>query len=120
MKYYQHFEVIGVLNTTTLDEGLVSLVEEPRTIIAVHIMTNEALDNVIEVWIGTERIMTYPDHLIDTNDDQASTNPQMSTTKINRIVLEHPVPAGQILKIGIRCGANPNNIYGAYEYEKTT
>lgn len=119
MKYYQEFAVGGVINVTTLDGGLVSLVEEPRTVIAVHIMTNEAQGNIVEGWIGTERVMTYPDYLLDTNDDQASTNPQRSTTKVNRIVLEHPVPAGQIFKIGIRCGANFTNIYGSYEYEKT-
>ncbi len=119
MKYYQEFGVEGVINVTTLDAGLVSLVEEPRTIIAINIMDNEAQGNIIEGWIGTERIMTYPDYLIDTNDDQASTNSQRSTNKVNRIVLEHSIPAGQIFKIGIRCGANATNIYGAYEYEKT-
>jgi len=115
--FYKGFAVGGAVNVTVLDPGLVSLVEEPVKIRAILIMTNEAQGNTVEGWIGTERILEIPDYLLDTNDDQVSTNPQRATTKINRIPIEEPIPPGQIFKIGIRCGANATNIYGSYEYE---
>lgn len=112
--YYKRFAVDGVANQTELDAGLVSLVIEKKHISAILISTTEYQNNVIEGWIGTERILEIPDLMIDTDDGLAQN--ARSTNKMMRIPIEHDIPEGQIFKIGIRCGAAPTNIRGSYEY----
>lgn len=113
--YYKRFAVDGTENTTVLDAGLVSLVIEKKRIVAVLINTTEYQNNIIEGWIGTERILEIPDVNIDTID----TTPQnsRSTVKMGRIPIGVEIPQGQIFKIGLRCGAAATNIRGSYEYE---
>ncbi|KKM76705.1 hypothetical protein LCGC14_1377390 [marine sediment metagenome] len=114
--YYKRFSVGGVANVTTLDAGLVSLVEEKVHIDAIFIMTNVWADNVIEGWIGNERVLELTDFIIITNDDLV-TNPR-TTTQLIEIPINLDIPAGQIFKIGIRCGAAASNILGSYNYTK--
>lgn len=116
--YYQRFAVEGTANATELDDGLVSLVEEKRHIRAILITCSDWENNVIEGWIGTERIMTLADYLIATEALEA-TYPK-STTQMVRFPVDQEIPAGQIFKIGIRCGATETDIFGAYEYDKVS
>ncbi|HDY88591.1 MAG TPA: hypothetical protein ENH82_10855 [bacterium] len=116
--YYKRFAVVGVVNVTTLDAGLVSLIEVPYHIGAILITVSDWQDNVLEGWIGTERILEIPDYLLDTDFEAAIAG--RSTTKINHIPIDIKIPPGQIFKIGIRCGAAATNIFGAYEYTKTS
>jgi len=113
--YYKRFAVDGVENDTVLDDGLVSLVIEKKRINAILIHCTEYQNNVIEGWIGTERILEIPDVVIDTYD--GSPQNLRSTTKMIRIPIEMDIPEGQIFKIGLRCGAAATNIRGSYEYE---
>lgn len=114
--YYKRFSVGGLDNVTVLDGGLVSLVEEKVHIDSIFIMTNDWQDNIIEGWIGNERVLELPDFIIMTNTDLA-TNPR-TTTQLIEIPINMDIPAGQIFKIGIRCGAAPTNILGSYNYTK--
>ncbi len=114
--FYKRFSVGGVANVTTLDAGLVSLVEEKVHIVAIFIMCNEWQDNIIEGWIGNERVLELTDFIIMTNDDLA-TNPR-TTTQLIEIPIDMDIPAGQIFKIGINCGAAATNILGSYNYTK--
>ncbi len=116
---YQELTVVGVANLTTLDAGLVSLVEEPRTIRAVLINFDTHEGNVIEGWIGTERVMAVYDYIFDTQENVGADTPPFSTVKTQRLPIDIEIPPGQTFKVGVRCGAAANDIFGAYEYDKT-
>lgn len=116
--YYKAFDVQGVVNVTTTDDGLVSLVEEPYHVNSILITQDAAADNLLECWIGTERVLEIPDYLLDTLEEAAVAG--LSTTKHNRIPIDLDIPPGQIFKVAIRCGAVASRIYGAYEYIKTS
>lgn len=115
---YKAFNVTGVINTTTLDGGLVSLVEKPSRIEAILINSSATEGNVIEGWIGTERVLECYDYVFDTQEESTATQAPLSATKIVRLPIEIDIPPGQIFKIGVRCGAAANNLFGAYEYNE--
>ena len=117
MIFYKAFTVTGVANQTELDSGLVSLLEEKKKIRAVLINSSAHEGNVIEGWIGTNRVLECHDYLFDTQEETAGATAPLSQNKISRIPLDKEIPAGQIFKIGINCGATLSTIYGAYEYE---
>jgi hypothetical protein len=114
--YYQGFHVVGVANTTVLDGGLVSTVEEPKRIEAILIDTSVHLGNIIEGWIGNLRVLEVPDYLFDTRELNAATIASRSTTKILRLPVDLEVPVGQIFKIGVRSAGVGETIDGSYEY----
>lgn len=115
--YYKAFDVQGFINVTTYDAGLVSLVEEPYHVDAILITQDAAADNLLECWIGNERLLEIPDYLLDTIEEAAVAG--RSTTKLNRIPVDMDIPPGQIFRAAIRCGGTASRIYGAYEYTKT-
>lgn len=117
---YKELQVDGVINVTTLDEGLVSRTEEPKTIRAVLINLSAHEGNVLEGWIGTERVLAIYDYCLDTQELTGADTFPISQTKLNRIPVDLPIPSGAIFKIGIRCGGTASNVYGAYEYEVTS
>ena len=114
---YKAFNVTGVLNVTTYDDGLVSLVEEKKKIRAVIINSSATEGNVIEGWIGNTLVLEIYDYPLDTQEETAGATAPLSQNKINRIPLDIEIPAGQIFKIAINCGGTASNIFGAYEYE---
>lgn len=116
--YYKGFTVTGVANVTTYDAGLVSLVDEPVRVEAVIINVSAYEGNWVEAWIGTERILDIPDYCLDTQEESTATQAPLSAVKMGRIPIERDIPAGQIFKIAIRCGAVLRIIIGAYEYTK--
>ena len=118
--FYKSFRVTGLANTTVLDAGLVSLVGEKYHINAILIATNENLNNTIEGWIGTNRVLEIPDYVLDTIDDGAATINYRATSKLNRIPIDMDIPEGQIFKIGVAANATPIVIYGSYEYVKVS
>ena len=118
--YYQELQVDGVINVTTLDEGLVSLSDEPKKITAVLINSSAHEGNVIEGWIGTERVLAIYDYCLDTQEETAGATAPLSQNKLGRLPVDLDIPPGQIFKIGIRCGGTASDLYGAYEYEITT
>lgn len=118
--FYQSFTVVGVINVTTLDAGLVSLVEEPKKIRAILINTDTTEGNLIEGWIGNRRVFSGYDYLFDTQEETAGATAPLSQNKINRIPLDLDIPPGQIFKIGINCGAVANDLFGSYEYDLLT
>lgn len=112
--YYKRFAVDGTPNETVLDSGLVSLVVEKKHLNAILISASEWQNNVIEGWIGTERVLEIADQVLDTVDSHGQN--LRSTQKMVRIPIEMDIPQGQIFKIGIRCGVAATNIRGSYEY----
>ncbi len=117
--YYKAFTVVGVINDTVLDEGLVSLTSKPVHIDAVIINTDTTEGNIIEGWIGTDRVLEIYDYNLDTQEDAGGTVAPLSSVKIGRLPVDLDIPAGAIFKIGVRCGAVANDLYGAYEYTYT-
>ena len=115
---YKAYTVVGVINVTTLDGGLVSLVEVPIRIEAILINTSAQEGNVIEGWIGNKRVLECYDYVFDTQEESTATQAPNSATKIVRLPIEMDVPAGQSFKIGVRCGGVANNLFGAYEYSE--
>ena len=113
---YKAFNVTGVVNVTTLDDGLTSLVDKPKKIEAILINTSAQEGNVIEGWIGTNRVLECYDYVFDTQEESTATQAPNSSAKIVRLPVEIDIPAGQKFKIGVRCGATANNLFGAYEY----
>ncbi len=117
--YYKQMQVNGVLNTTTLDEGLTSTVGEPKTIKEVLINVSAYEGNVVEGWIGTERILEIDDYVLDTQEETAGATAPLSQNKIGILKIDQEIPPGEKFKIGIRCGAVASDIYGSYAYEVT-
>jgi len=114
--YYQGFHVVGVANTTVLDGGLVSTIEQPKRIDAVLVDTSVLLGNIIEGWIGNERVLEVPDYVVNTRELNAATFDSRSTTKIIRLPVQLDIPVGQIFKIGVRSAGVGETLDGAYEY----
>jgi len=117
-KYFKEFSITGVANDTAYDEGLESTETEKRKVTHVLVNVGAHVGNTLEFWLERERVATIPDYLVDTEANSATTNTMVSTTKINRIEVDFEIPTGQRFKAAIRCGANPQNFYGAYEYIK--
>ncbi len=115
--FYKGFNVNGTINVTELDAGLVSLVEEKKRVRAVLISSSAWEGNIIEGWIGTNRILEIYDYCLDTQELAGADTPPLSALKTIRIPIDEEIPAGQIFKIGINCGGTASNIFGAYEYE---
>lgn len=115
--FYKAFTVVGVVNDTTLDEGLPSILEEPRKLISVLINLDTHEGNVVEGWIGTKRVLEIYDYVLDTQEAAGGANAYMSTGKIVEIPVEMDIPPGELFKIGIRCGAAANDLFGAYKYD---
>ena len=118
--YYKGYTVVGVVNDTTLDDGVVSLVEAPIRIEAVIIDVDTYEGNIIEGWIGTDRVLEIYDYNLDTHEESTATQAPRSATKMGRIPIGIEIPAGQKFKIGVRCGAAANDLFGSYEYEKVS
>ncbi len=116
--FYKGFTVTAVANVTTLDDGLVSEVDNPVHVraVLVNVATHEG--NILEAWIGTKRVLEIYDYVLDTQEESAADTPPFSTTKIIRLPVELNVPPGQIFKIGMRCGAAGVVLTGAYEYDE--
>ena len=117
--YYKELHVTGVENTTTYDEGLVSTEIEPKRITAILINVSVHEGNVIEGWIGTNRIMAVYDYVFNTIECSAANVSPFATNRIGRLPIEQDIKPGQTFKIAIRCGIDFSVIHGAYEYEIT-
>jgi len=116
---YKAFHVNALANVTTLDAGLVSLVEAPVRIEAVYINLDTTEGNVIEGWIGNKRELEIYDYCLDTQEEAAA-QAALSATKVGKLELGIDIPPGQIFKIGSNCGAVGHHLYGAYQYTETT
>lgn len=117
--FYKSFSVTGDANKTVMDSGLISTIEEPKTIKAILIDVSIYQGNILEGWIETERILSIIDRVLNTSYIVAAAHCAVSTSKLFRIPIDEPIPPGMIFKIGINCGAASSNISGAYEYIRT-
>lgn len=117
--FYKEMQVDGVINETAYDQGLQSTEESPVTIDAILINLSAHEGNVIEGWIGTNRILAISDYVFDTQEESAADTPPFSSTKINRLPINEKIPGGSSFMIAIRSGGTASNIYGAYEYSPT-
>ena len=116
---YKAFHVNAAANVTTLDDGLASTVERPVHVNAIIINSSATEGNVIECWIGTQRVAEIYDYCLDTQEEAAAFT-GFSVTKIGRLPIDLDVDPGSIFKVGSRCGATGHHIYGAYEYTEKT
>jgi len=117
--FYKLFRVTGQANKTIFDDGLISTVEEPKTLIAIIINVSTYNNNTIEGWIETNRILEIPDDCCSTHDFTNTATYYRPTNKMFRIPINEPIKPGMIFKIAIKSGAAPTNIDGSYEYEPT-
>jgi len=117
---YQGFHVVGTINITVLDAGLVSTATEPKRIDAVLIDVSAYQGDIIEGWIGTNRVLEVPDFVFSTRLAFGGANAYAATAKLSRIPVGLEVAVGQIFKIGVRCGGVAITIDGAYEYTIST
>jgi len=117
---YKGFNQAGTINTTELDDGLQSTAKSPKRIRAVLINVSAYEGNVLEGWIGNERVLEIYDNVLDTIEDLGAANFPYSTSKLGRIPIEIDVEIGQKFQIEIRCGGTASDIVGAYEYEDLT
>lgn len=118
--YYQGFTVTGIADTTVLDGGLVSTVEEPKRINSILICVTAYESNIIEGWIGNRRVLEIYDNVLDTIEDLGAANFPYSTSKKGEIFVDLEIPAGQIFKIGVRSGGVLSSIEGAYAWSPVT
>lgn len=117
---YKAFNVTGVINVTTLDDGLVSTIQVPVKIRAIIINSSATEGNIIEGWIGNEKVLEIYDYCLDTQEETAGATAPLSQNKISILPIDLDIPAGQIFKVGVNCGATASDLYGAYQYEPTT
>jgi len=113
---YQAFNVDGVANDTVYDGGLYSTAEQPIKIQAIIVSVDNYQGNIVEGWIGNERILEIPDYNFDTYDVAAADTPYPSTTKIIRLPIDENIPAGERFRVAVRCGAATTDLDGTYEY----
>ncbi len=116
---YKAFAVVGVLNVTTYDAGLSSLVKMPVHVNAIIINISAYEGNVIEAWVGNKRLVEIYDYNLDTQDETAGATAPYSTVKMGRIPVEEDIKPGQVFRVAVNCGAVANNLFGAYEYTET-
>ncbi|MQY79692.1 MAG: hypothetical protein GH151_10945 [Bacteroidetes bacterium] len=116
---YKAFHVNALADVTTLDDGLVSLVEAPVHVNAIIINTSATEGNVIECWIGNKMVVGIYDYCLDTQEEAVGFT-GFSIVKIGRLPIDLDVPAGQTFKVGSNCGAVGHHLYGAYEYKEKT
>jgi len=114
--YYQELTVAGAINVTTLDAGVIAKKDTPLIIRAVLIDLDTHEGNVIEGWIGTERVLAIYDYVLSTREEAVGFT-ALNTNRIVRLPVEQRIEPGEIFKIGVRCGGVANDIFGAYEYE---
>jgi hypothetical protein len=95
----------------------VSTVAEPKHIDAVLIDVSAYQGDIIEGWIGTNRILEIPDFVFSTRLAFGGANAYAATAKISRIPVDMILPVGQIFKIAVRSGGVAITIDGAYEYQ---
>jgi len=112
---YKAFHVNAAALITTLDPGLVSTVERPVHVNAIIINTSTTEGNIIECWIGNEKVVEIYDYCLDTQEEAVGFT-GFSVTKIGRLPINIDIPAGSIFKVGSNCGATGHHLYGAYEY----
>ncbi|MBA7483576.1 hypothetical protein ES707_19091 [subsurface metagenome] len=117
--WYKLFRVTGIANQTVFDGGLVSTIDEPKTLKAIIINVSNYNNNSIEGWIETRRILQIPDDCLSTIDSTNTATYYRPTNKMFRIPIDEVIKPGSIFKIAIKCGAALTNIDGSYEYEPT-
>jgi len=117
--FYKLFRITGLSNKTVFDDGLISTVEEPKTLRAIIINVSNYNNNTIEGWIETNRILEIPDDCCSTIDSTTTATYYRPTNKMWRIPINEDIKPGMIFKIAIKCGAALTNIDGSYEYEPT-
>jgi len=115
--FYKKFAVTGSANVQVLDTaGVESTSDEKKTLHAVLLRVTGYAGNDIVVWREREKLAEVPDYLFDTEADLGAANFPYSTTKMQRLELELPIPVGETVKIGIVCGGTNKDISGAYVY----
>ncbi len=117
---YKSFTAVGVANETVSDAGLTSLVNAPVTVRAILINCSVHLGNMIECWIGTERVLAIYDYCLDTQELAGADTPPLSAMKMGRVPVNLEVKPGSVFIVKIRSGGTGSTIYGSYEYETTT
>ena len=121
MKQFQLFRVTGIANSTTYDGGLKSTIAEPKKLIAVHLeMSAYAAtdDNNVQLWHEQALVSEFPEKLFRTELAAAVASTNVAG-KMREIPVDLDIPAGEIAKIAIKCGATLTSIRGVYEYEIT-
>lgn len=117
-KYRKKFDITGVINVTTPDEGIVSSEAEPKRITAVVMNVSGYADNVIEFWRETEKLSEIYDKLVCTEASSGSTNVQYDTAKEQRFEVDLELPIGETFLVAMLCGGTAKNVHGFYEYER--
>lgn len=122
MRQFQLFRVTGVANSTTYDPGLKSTTAEPKRLIAIHIeMSAYAAtdDNNVQLWHEQVLVSEFPEKSFRTELAAATAATNVSGKRLD-IPVDLEIPAGEVAKIAIKCGATLTSIRGVYEYEVMT
>lgn len=117
MEYLKHFSKLGVINTTTYDDGITSSAEAPKRLKSVLINISTHSGDKVQGWLEREKVFELPDYLIDTQQLVGSDDFPMSMNKINEIPVGVDMPVGTTFKAAIECGGVAATICGAYRYE---
>lgn len=119
MKQFQIFRVTGVANATTYDSGLKSTTAEPKKLIAIHLeMSAYAAtdDNNVQLWHEQVMVSEFPEKSFRTELAAATSSTNVAGKRME-IPVDLDIPAGEVAKIAIKCGATLTSIRGVYEYE---
>jgi len=115
--YYKEFKVSGSANSTVWDTGISGTETEKKRIISIIITVSDYKGNLIKGTVERVEVLKIYDYNLDTFATSGSTNTVRSTDKIIEIPLDIELDQGETFKVGIECGSNATDIYGAYKYE---
>lgn len=119
MRQFQKFRVTGIANSTVYDSGLKSTEAEPKRLVAVHLTMSAYAatdDNDVQLWHEQVMVSDFPEKDFRTELAAATAATNVAGKRME-IPVDLDIPAGEIAKIAIKCGATLTSIRGAYEYE---
>ena len=117
MKRYESFTITGEANKTVWDGGLKGTDAEPKKLLGLMLFVTGQAGNQILLDHERKRLMSLYDYHIDTDEQNTDANTPKSVNKLVWIDVEQDLPAGEVVMVGLACGATNKNVFGSYVYE---
>jgi len=115
--YYQRFNVTGDINDLVIDIGLSSTAAEKKRLVSLIVNVSDYEDNVIELYVGREKVGDIYDKVFGTDATTGAANIQYAQNKLIELPIDLEIVVGEFFQIGIRCGGTATDLHGAYKFE---
>lgn len=115
---YLDFTVTGEDSKPTWSTTkLTSTEAEPKKLLGLLLHMSGYGGNKITVDLERKNLAKLYDYHFDTDLLATGDTPAYSATKLHFIELEKNIPVGQSVMIGLECGVDEMNLFGAYVYD---